>query len=168
MTKPRPRRGAVARARVVSFRCREGPAPRSIAAPALLALLFLCVFKPAEADQPRPGGGVIDTLAEAARWLGGGNPTGTAGPWCADFVSFVLRRTGHRALPGRLALDGLAAGARVATPRAGDLAVMRGHITFFVNFAGADGFIGLGGNQNHVVQYSRYDVRAVVAWIRPA
>ena len=65
-------------------------------------------------------------LAEAARWLGRGNMTGTVGPWCADAVSFWLRRTGHAGLPGRLAMDGLRAGPRVASPKPGDLAVIAG------------------------------------------
>jgi len=34
-----------------------------------------------------------DVLAEASRWLGSANMTGFSGPWCADAVSFWLRRT---------------------------------------------------------------------------
>jgi hypothetical protein len=31
-------------------------------------------------------------VAEASRWLGQANPTGTIGPWCADFISGRLSR----------------------------------------------------------------------------
>jgi uncharacterized protein (TIGR02594 family) len=71
-----------------------------------------------------------DVIAEASRWLGHANPTGMTGPWCAWFASFVLQRTGHRPLPNGLAISALRYGRRVAAPRPGDLAVMRGHVGF--------------------------------------
>jgi uncharacterized protein (TIGR02594 family) len=105
-------------------------------------------------------------LAEARRWLGQGNPTGKPGAWCAWFASFVLKRTGHRELQNGLASSALAYGPRVAEPKPGDLAVMRGHVTFFVGWNARDAFLGLGGNQGHRVRVSRFARRAVIAFVR--
>jgi uncharacterized protein (TIGR02594 family) len=88
-------------------------------------------------------------------------------PWCKSFSNVVLRRTGHRAGPSLMAIDALRDGVRVRTPRPGDLAVMRGHVTFFVRLDGRGGFVGLGGNQGHRVRYSRFALAAVVAFVRP-
>lgn len=63
--------------------------------------------------------------AEAYRWLGSANPTGTVGPWCADFISFVFHRVGMKPLANRMAASALSYGPHVANPRPGDLVVMR-------------------------------------------
>jgi hypothetical protein len=110
---------------------------------------------------------VSDALREAARFVGGGNPTGFRGPWCKAFANFVLRRIGLHPGPSLLAIDALRDGRRVAAPRPGDLAVMAHHVTFFAGFDGAGGFIGLGGNQHHDVTRARFSLGAVVAFIRP-
>ena len=109
-----------------------------------------------------------DALAEASRWFGHGNPTGKPGPWCAWFASFVLERTGHAPLPNGLAISALDYGRRVADPNPGDLAVMRGHVTFFAGWDGDDAFLGLGGNQSRRVTVARFARRAVIAFVRPA
>jgi uncharacterized protein (TIGR02594 family) len=107
-------------------------------------------------------------LAEAARWLGSGNPTGYPEAWCRDFVNFVLRRAGHRlADDSHLAIAALRLGPRVAEPRPGDLAVMAHHVTFFAGWDGAGAFLGLGGNQGRRVRVSRFARRAVIAFVRP-
>ena len=107
-----------------------------------------------------------NVLEEASRYLGRGNPTGTRGPWCRDFVNFILRRTGHRTDSSRLAIDALRLGPHVAHPQPGDLVVMRGHITFFAGWERGH-VIGLGGNQRHRVRFSRYPLSRVVAFVRP-
>lgn len=108
-----------------------------------------------------------DVLDEASRWIGRGNVTGRPGAWCAWFASFVLTRTGHKALASGLASSALSYGLRVADPRPGDLAVMAGHVTFFAGWDGEDAFLGLGGNQHHRVGVSRFARRAVIAFVRP-
>ena len=65
-----------------------------------------------------------------------------------------------------MALDGLRAGPRVASPKPGDLAVMRHHVTLFVSRDG-DAFLGLGGNQSHKVTVARFPLRAVIAFVEP-
>ncbi len=110
-----------------------------------------------------------ELLAEASRWLGGGNPTPFREPWCRDFVNFVLQRAGHR-LGDRshLAIAALRLGPRVVDPAPGDLAVMHGHVAFFARWDGADTFLALGGNQSRRVTIARFARRAVIAFVRPA
>lgn len=55
-------------------------------------------------------GAATDVVREAARCLRHGNMTGTRGPWCADFTSYVLARTGHHTVRSRLARDAVRAG----------------------------------------------------------
>jgi hypothetical protein len=143
---------------------------------AFAALAPLCVGGAAEAHARPPlwrdgaiasvsrGGGVLD---EASRWIGRGNVTGRPGAWCAWFASFVLTRTGHRALASGLASSALSYGPRVTEPQPGDLAVMAGHVTFFAGWDGEDAFLGLGGNQSHRVSVARFARRAVIAFVRP-
>ncbi len=112
-----------------------------------------------------------DVLAEAARWLGSGKMTGLHGPWCADFVSFVLRRAGHAPLAGRMAADALRYGPRLAGPRPGALIVIRtqrgwaGHVGI-VEGVEADGSIRIiSGNWGRRVArgvVSRRTVAAIV------
>lgn len=107
------------------------------------------------------------TLDEAWRWIGVRNPTGFAGPWCKAFTNFVIERLGFHPGPSLMAIDALRDGQRVAVPQPGDLAVMRGHVTFFVRWIDAGRFIGLGGNQHHAVAELVFSRRAVVAFVRP-
>jgi uncharacterized protein (TIGR02594 family) len=128
----------------------QGPAPSEYASPASLG---------------------ADALAEAARWIGSGKMTGLPGPWCADFISFVLRRTGHAPLAGRMAADALRYGPRLSSPHPGDLAVMRtrrgwaGHVGI-VEGVEPDGSIRLiSGNWGHRVARSLVPRRMVVAFV---
>jgi uncharacterized protein (TIGR02594 family) len=112
-----------------------------------------------------------DALTEAARWIGAGNVTGTIGPWCADFVSFVLRRAGKPPLANRMAASALAYGPHEAEPRRGDLAVMRtrrgpyGHVGF-VEGVEADGAIDLlSGNWGHRVALGRVPQSMIVVFV---
>jgi uncharacterized protein (TIGR02594 family) len=107
-------------------------------------------------------------IADARRYLGLSNPTGTRGPWCRDFVNMVLRQTGHALRDvSRTAIAALRLGPRVSNPRPGDIVVMRSHVTFFAGFGGR-GVLGLGGNQgHHRVTLSSYPLSRVVAFVRP-
>lgn len=106
-------------------------------------------------------------LSVAARYMGGRNPTGTRGPWCRDFVNYVIRRAGlPLADTSRRARDGVRLGKRVRAPRPGDLAVMRTHITIVKDIDGGR-VIGLGGNQcGGRVCVSRYSESRVIAYVR--
>ncbi len=110
-------------------------------------------------------------LAEATRWLGSGNMTGMAGPWCADAVSFWLRRSGHKPLANRLAASALAYGPRLAGPEVGALAVIRtrlgsaGHVGL-VEGVEPDGSIRLiSGNWGHRVAQAIVSRNVVTAFV---
>lgn len=145
---------------------------------AIGAAVFFAAYGPAHAHGPVASASRAtetgihdprsDLIIEASRWIGRSNPTGKPGPWCAWFASFVLERTGRPPLPSGLAASALRYGARVADPRPGDLVVMRWHVTFFVGWDGQGAFLGLGGNQGRRVRVSRFALRAVIAFVRPA
>ena len=105
-------------------------------------------------------------VAEAERHLGQGNFTGRPGAWCAWAISAWLRAIGRPPLASGMAASALAYGPRTNQPRPGDLVVMRGHVTIFVRYDGNGWFTGLGGNQHHMVRYSRFALRSVVGFVR--
>jgi uncharacterized protein (TIGR02594 family) len=112
-----------------------------------------------------------DVLAEASRWLGSANMTGFSGPWCADAVSFWLRRTGHRPLATRSVVSALSYGPRLSGPEVGALAVIRtrrgwaDHVGL-VEGVEADGSIRLiSGNWGHRVAQSVIARNAVMAFV---
>jgi len=112
-----------------------------------------------------------DVLAEASRWLGSGNMTGSSGPWCADAVSFWLRRTGHRPLATRSVQSALSYGPRLSEPEVGALAVIRtrrgwaDHVGL-VEGVESDGSIRLiSGNWGHRVAQSVIARNAVTAFV---
>ena len=106
-------------------------------------------------------------LAIAEHYLGAGKFTRQPGPWCRDFINVVARRAGVRlANNSRRAIDALRLGQHVSSPRAGDLVVMRHHVTIFAGYGGR-GVLGLGGNQHHGrVSVSSYPARQILAFVR--
>jgi uncharacterized protein (TIGR02594 family) len=117
--------------------------------------------------------GPSDVLSVARRYMGMGNVTRSGRPWCADFVNYVLRQTGHATSGSGMAWSLLHVGRRVSSPQPGDIAILhfrgrRGasHVTFFAGYGGR-GFYGLGGNQHHRVQRSSFLLSSVVAFVRP-
>lgn len=116
------------------------------------------------------GGSAI--VAEAMRFLGGGNPTGTGyHNWCADYTSMVLRKTGHRPLANRMAASALSYGPHVRDPRPGDLVVMatrRGYASHVGFFGGWDHgrVVLVSGNWGHRVARALVSARSVVAFVR--
>ncbi len=112
-----------------------------------------------------------DVLAEADRWLGSGNMTGMAGPWCADAVSFWLRRTGHRPLANRMVASALNYGPRLSGPKVGALAVIStrrgwaGHVGV-VEGIEPDGSIRvISGNWGRRVAHAIVPRRTIVAFV---
>lgn len=103
-------------------------------------------------------------VAEAVRWLGHGNMTGTFGPWCADALSFWLRRTGHRPLAGRMASDALRYGPRLAAPRIGSLIVLPRHVGLVAGVEG-DQVTMISGNWGRRVALARLSRRAAIAFV---
>ncbi|MFZ1109873.1 MAG: CHAP domain-containing protein [Rhodomicrobium sp.] len=110
-------------------------------------------------------------MAIAEAHLGQGNFLGTVGPWCADFVSFVLRAAGRKPLANRLAASALAYGPREPTPTPGDLVVMRtrrgayGHVGIVIAVDRATVEI-VSGNWSHRVARARIARGEVTAFVR--
>ena len=110
-------------------------------------------------------------IAEAMRYLGASNVTGSRGAWCADYASMVLRHTGHRPLASRMASSALAYGPRVGQPRPGDLVVLntRGgyaqHVGFFAGWDHGR-VVVVSGNWGHRVARAAIYQGAVAAFIR--
>lgn len=103
-------------------------------------------------------------IAEADHWLGSRNPTGLRAQWCGAFVSFVLRQTGRRPLPGSDVWSAMRYGPRTAAPKPGDLIIMRRHVGFYEG-RGPDGIYMLSGNWGHRVARSVISPRQVVTYI---
>src|SRR5215475_13812653 len=70
------------------------------------------------------GSAVSNVVAEARRYLGGGNPTGRSTLWCARFMNMVLEHTGHRGTGSDMAASFAHYGHRVSGPEVGAIAVM--------------------------------------------
>ena len=143
-----------------------------------LVFAFLLAFASAACASPRlpmttddgraarAGSGII---AEAMRFLGAGNITGARGPWCGDFASLILRRTGHRPLPGRMAASALAYGPRTRDPKPGDLIVLGGrrgvsHVGFFAGWEHGR-VLMVSGNWGRRVARATISPRAIVAFV---
>ena len=97
--------------------------------------------------------------------LGKGNFTGIRAPWCALSVSAWLEAIGKPRLPNGLASSGLAYGPHVASPRAGDLAIMKGHIGIVMEDMGSTIRI-VSGNYSHKVSVAVLPRRAFIAFVR--
>ena len=112
-----------------------------------------------------------DLVAEAARYVGSGKFTQLPGAWCADAVSFWLKATGRAPLANRMAASALAYGPHVASPRPGDLVVVRtrrgyaGHVGI-VERINADGSIEIvSGNWSRRVARARSGRGQVTAFV---
>lgn len=97
--------------------------------------------------------------------LGRGKFTPFKGPWCADGVSSWLSSIGKPPLANRMASSGLAYGPHVNSPRAGDLAIMKGHIGVVIADNGATVRI-ISGNWSHRVSVAVLPRRAFIAFVR--
>ena len=141
---------------------------------ALAAIGLLCAPHAASAQGGRPLARAMAAKApnapslildEAARHLGQGNFTGKPGPWCAWFVSAILRATGRAPLLNGLAASALRYGPIELRPRPGDLAVMRNHVGFVVADLGADVEI-ISGNWGRRVALARISKSAIAAFVK--
>ena len=109
-------------------------------------------------------------IADALRFIGAGNVTGTRGPWCADYASMILRQTGHRPLAGRSVSAAFAYGPRVRQPKPGDLVVLNTragfaqHVGFFAGWSHGQ-MVMVSGNWGHRVSVAPISARAVAAFI---
>ena len=93
-----------------------------------------------------------DVVNEAKRWIGT-NPTGWDHVWCARFMNFVLKRTGHAETGSNTASSFATYGRRVWVPQVGAIAVMMrgkngGHVGVVSGFDQHGNPILISGNHN--------------------
>jgi len=114
------------------------------------------------------GGGVV---AEARRWIGG-NPPGRSSLWCANFMNFVLQRTGRQGSGSNMARSFASYGHRIAGPRVGAIAVMRrgargGHVGVVSGIDANGNPIIISGNHGRRVAESKYSRGRIYAYVMP-
>lgn len=112
---------------------------------------------------------------EALKWMGAtSRQVGVPYPdlWCADFVNFVLRRTGYPTTNSRAAKSFLDYGKRIDTPRVGAIVVLTrgnngGHVGIVRGTDGAGNIIVISGNHGNKVSESPYPKSRVLGYVIP-
>jgi uncharacterized protein (TIGR02594 family) len=112
---------------------------------------------------------------EALKWMGAtSRQVGVPYPelWCADFVNFVLRRTGHPTTNSRAARSFLDYGKRIDSPRVGAIVVLErgvnnGHVGIVRGTDGAGNVIVISGNHGNKVSESVYPKYKILGYVIP-
>jgi len=112
---------------------------------------------------------------EALKWIGASSrQVGVPYPelWCADFINFVLRRTGHTPTNSRAAKSFLDYGKRIDQPRVGAIVVLTrgrngGHVGIVRGTDGAGNIIVISGNHGNKVWESPYPKSRVLGYVIP-
>ena len=113
---------------------------------------------------------------EALKWVGAtSRQVGVPYPdlWCADFINFILRRTGHQATNSRAAKSFLDYGKRIDSPRVGAIVVLTrarngGHVGIVRGTDGAGNIIVISGNHGNKVWESPYPKSRVLGYVIPS
>jgi len=119
--------------------------------------------------------GAAAVLLEALRWRGRsarqlGLPTQL---WCADFMNFVLRRSGGKGTHSRAARSFLQYGKKLDSPRVGAIAIMyrkgpnSGHVGIVRGTDGKGNPIIVSGNSGNTVRQSTYPKERVIGYVMP-
>jgi uncharacterized protein (TIGR02594 family) len=113
---------------------------------------------------------------EALKWVGASSrQVGVPYPdlWCADFINFILRRTGHPTSNSRAARSFLDYGRRIDSPRVGAIVVLQrggpnnGHVGIVRGTDGAGNIIVISGNHGNKVWESPYPKSRVLGYVIP-
>ena len=112
---------------------------------------------------------------EALKWVGAtSRQVGVPYPdlWCADFVNFVLRRSGYPTTNSRAAKSFLDYGKRIDSPRVGAIVILRrgvnnGHVGIVRGTDGAGNVIVISGNHGNKVWESPYPKNRVLGYVIP-
>lgn len=112
-----------------------------------------------------------EVVNEAKRWIGT-NPTGWDRVWCARFMNFVLKRTGHAETGSDAASSFASYGQRVWGPQVGAIAVMKrgkngGHVGVISGFDSNGNPIVISGNHNRCSGNTRGNGRCVGVAVYP-
>lgn len=110
-------------------------------------------------------------IKEGKKYIGG-NPTGRNRLWCADFMNFILKRSGYKTTHSRLAKSFLHYdGKKLRKPVVGAIAVVSrrggGHVGVVVSITKSGDPVLLSGNHNRKVAIARYPKNRVIAYIVP-
>jgi len=113
---------------------------------------------------------------EALKWVGAtSRQVGVPYPdlWCADFINFILRRTGHTTTNSRAAKSFLDYGKRIDSPRVGAIVVLtrgvnNGHVGIVRGTDGAGNIIVISGNHGNKVWESPYPKSRVLGYVIPS
>jgi uncharacterized protein (TIGR02594 family) len=119
--------------------------------------------------------GAAAVLLEALRWRGRtakqiGLP---AQLWCADFMNFILRRSGGTGTHSRAARSFLKYGKKLDSPRVGAIAIMyrkganNGHVGIVRGTDGKGNPIIVSGNSGNQVRISTYPKERVLGYVMP-
>jgi uncharacterized protein (TIGR02594 family) len=119
--------------------------------------------------------GAAAVLLEALRWRGRtakqiGLP---AQLWCADFMNFILRRSGGTGTHSRAARSFLQYGKKLDSPRVGAIAIMyrkgpnNGHVGIVRGTDGKGNPIIVSGNSGNQVRISTYPKERVLGYVMP-
>jgi uncharacterized protein (TIGR02594 family) len=124
------------------------------------------------APQGFTGFGGSDVVAEARRYIGGGNPTGRNSLWCARFMNMVLQRSGHHGTGSDMARSFASYGQRVSGPQVGAIAVMSrrggGHVGVVSGIDPQGNPIVVSGNHGRRVAEAVYPRGRVYAYVMPS
>jgi uncharacterized protein (TIGR02594 family) len=111
---------------------------------------------------------------EALKWVGASSrQVGVPYPdlWCADFINFILRRTGHPTTNSRAAKSFLDYGKRIDSPRVGAIVVLArgrgGHVGIVRGTDGAGNIVVISGNHGNKVWESSYPKDRVLGYVIP-
>src|SRR5436190_22754258 len=112
---------------------------------------------------------------EVLKWVGAtSRQVGVPYPdlWCADFINFILRRTGHTTTNSRAAKSFLDYGKRIDSPRVGAIVVLtrgrdNGHVGIVRGTDGAGNIIVISGNHGNKVWESPYPKSRVLGYVIP-
>ena len=139
---------------------------------ALVVTAITTVFLLALSAAPARGQSAL--VIEARRHIGAhaGQLGLPATLWCADFVNFVLRRTGLSGAGGRMARGFERYGRRVAGPQVGAIAVMArgntgGHVGIVSGIDARGNPIVISGNHGRRVAEAVYPRSRVHAYVVP-
>jgi uncharacterized protein (TIGR02594 family) len=127
-------------------------------------------------DGPAAKAGDGNPLLEALRWKGATAPqVGVPNElWCADFMNFILGKTGHGTTGSRAARSFLKYGKQVDGPRVGAIVVFTrgssgdsGHVGIVRGTDGDGNPIVISGNHGNKVSESIYSKNRVLGYFMP-
>lgn len=112
----------------------------------------------------------MDIVQDARRYLNSGPIFGRTTLWCARFMNYILKETGHRGTGSDMAAS-FASYGKAVRPQVGAIAVMHrrggGHVGVVSGFDNRGNPIIISGNHGNRVREASYDRRRVYKYVMP-